>query len=129
FVRQQNPEVKDNDFHLVFPRSKTYIKQHQPLEQSREAKISTDVLAAIIDAIALDVAAYYEAKRTYIDPIDNRREYQARFARERYRKAKLGLPTQIGRTTLVKDLLGRAIKGQAVILAVFGGGGRAGVWH
>jgi integrase len=118
FVRRQNPEVKDNDFHLVFPRSKTHTKQHQPLEQAREAKISTDVLAAIIDAIALDVAAYYEAKRTYIDPIDNQREYQARFARERYRKAKLGLPTQIGRTTIVTDLLGRAIKGQAVILAI-----------
>lgn len=118
FVRQQNPEIKDNDFHLVFPLSKTYTKQYQPLEQAREAKISTDVLAAIIDAIAADVAAYYEAKRTYIDPIDNRKEYQARFARDRYQKAKLGLPIQLGRTPRLKELLGRAIKGQAVILAI-----------
>lgn len=118
FVRQQHPEIEGNDFHLVFPRSKTQTKQHQPLEQALEAKISTDVLAAVIDAVASDVAAYHEAKRTYIDSIDNQKEYRARFDRERYRKAKLGLPTQIERTTLVKDLLGRAIKGQAVILAI-----------
>ena len=118
FVRQQHPEVKENDFQLVFPRPKVHTEQHQPLAQAQEAKIATDVLAAVIDACTSDVAAYYEAKRNYIDPIDNKREYNAQFARDRSRKAALGLPLQLGRTPRLKELLGRAIKGQAVILAI-----------
>lgn len=117
FVRQQHPKLNGNGFEVLFPQHKTKKAQPLPLEQPLEALIATDRLALIVDACMSDVQAYLEAKRNYIDPIEHYHEYNNRRWREYYRRLKEG--KVIKRNTLrLVDLLGRAIKGQAVILGI-----------
>jgi hypothetical protein len=118
FVRRLHPEVKENDFKVTFPKEKTFSDQHRPLELSQSARIGTEVLAKIIDGCTTDTAEYFKALEDYIDPIERRREYDARWKRRRYSKEKQGLPLLLGHVPRLKELLGRAIKAQAVILAV-----------
>ena len=118
FVRQQHPKLTGNDFNIEFPKSKTETAQYQPSEQALEAVIATERLALIIDACSSDVQAYNEYMRTYIDPIENKHEYQNRQYHERSRRLKEGLSTKTGINLKLNHLLGRAIKGQAVILEI-----------
>jgi hypothetical protein len=117
FVRQQHPEVKDNDFKIDFPSSKTFMPQHQPLEKARSAKIEGERLTMIVDACTADVNAYRKAKENYIDPSENKAAYQAKFDHERYHRRKQGLPP-MKRGPNLSQLLGRAIKAQATILSI-----------
>lgn len=117
FVRQQHPEVKDNDFKIAFPGSKTFMPQHQPLEKARDAKIETERLTMIVDACTADVNAYRKAKENYIDPSDDMAAYRARIDRERNLRKKRGEPAMKPGPKL-PHLLGRAIKAQATILSI-----------
>lgn len=117
FVREQHPEVKDNDFKVEFPSSKTSRPEHQPLEKAQEAKIETDRLTRIIDACTADLKAYRDAKESYIDRSKNIRAYWARYARELRQRKKMGTPLRKSGPNLSQSL-GRAIKGQATILAI-----------
>lgn len=119
FVRGQYPEV-ENNFTLVFPRAKTRLPDREPLEQAQSKRVPTEVLAAVIDGCAADLNAYLDAKSNYIDStgsIEERRAYQRQYAREWHRKHKLGIPKSPPGPKLWQ-LLGRAIKAQALILAV-----------
>lgn len=121
FVRQQYTGGEQNSFMLVFPKSKTLQLQPSPLEQAQQKKISTSILSKLIDACAADLNAYFEAKRTYIDQNESseqRREYQNRYARERHKRLKEGLAAPLGYKLRMVQLHARAIKAQALILAI-----------
>jgi len=117
FVRQQHPDVKGNDFIINFPISKTAKTEYRPLEKAQDAKIDAQRLTMIIDACTSDVKAYLEGKQDYIDPSENIAAYRARIDRERNMRKRKGLPP-VKRQTPLPHLFSRAIKAQAVILAV-----------
>jgi site-specific recombinase XerD len=117
FVRQQHPEDKENDFRVDFPLSKTFMPQHRPLEQSSEARIDAGRLAKIIDACTTDLQVYQDASDGYIDPSDDYAAYKAKSDRGCYLRRKHNSP-HIDRGPTMPFLLGRAIKAQAVILAI-----------
>jgi integrase len=118
YVRHLHPELSGCDFRIILPKDMSKRETHKPLEQIREARIPTDVLAAIIDACAVEVEAYYSAKRDYVDGYEDRKEYRRRWELRR----KAGLKRNPGypgsHNAHFKDLLTRAIKSQAVILAI-----------
>jgi integrase len=116
FVREQHPEVTNCDFKVRFPKVKTRITAYLPLEQSQEANIGVDVLAMIIDACVSDTKSYYDALENYIDPSEQPQQYGAAYARRRYWEKKLGLSRPRSKPRL-RELLTRAVKAQAVILA------------
>jgi hypothetical protein len=117
FVREQHPEVTDNDFVITFPISEVFIEQHRPLEKSASARITTDRLRMIIDACVEDTRIYLEAKKDYVDLKEFPREY----AHQHHLKKKAGIYPKPQRTAVVKDLHRRAIKAQATILAICAG--------
>lgn len=117
FVRQQHPEVTNNDFVVRFPKDQTWMRQHRPLEQLQEARIEREVFAGIIDACIADTQAYFGSLATYIDPVENWKEYQKHYDSERYKRLKQGLPPKLGNRPRQVQLLSRAIKAQATILA------------
>ncbi len=114
FIRQLHPEVKDNDFRIELPKAQTLVSQYQPLEQNEGARVPTDVLAQVIDACTTDTNAYFEAIKDYVDVVDNPREYFRQYTR----KKKQGLFPRPKRMPVVRHLLSRAVKAQAVILAI-----------
>lgn len=119
FVRQQHPEI-DNRFELIFPKDKTLLANLEPLEQAESKRISTEILAAIIDACVADLNAYLKAKSTYVDSLESaekRREYQRLYARARRARVMMNTPKQPYALRVVQ-LLSRAIKAQALILAI-----------
>lgn len=121
FVRQQHPDGNKNNFKLTFPKTKTRSLDPQPLEQAQEKSLSTEVLSAIIDACTADLNAYYKAKLTYIDQGESRekyRAYQRRRYHERRKKIRDGSAQRLGYTLRMVQLHSRAIKGQALILAL-----------
>jgi hypothetical protein len=117
FVRQIHPEVTTNDFQVVLPRTRAKDARDKPLGKSQEDIVETEVSAKIIDACLSDLQIYRDHMRTYIDSVDNNAEYQRRAHRERRGRKSGDSDTK---RPLVKaiDLLGRAIKGQALILAL-----------
>lgn len=120
FIRQQYPSIRNN-FKLIFPKDKTFIPEPHPLEQSRAKKVPTDVLTAIIDACIADTKSYEEARRDYIDSgqsQETRREYQRRKTRESHKRKKADPASKHTRVTSLIQLHSRAIKAQAVILAI-----------
>lgn len=116
FVRNQYPSESGNNFRLFFPKKYTQVVGNDPLEVPESAVISTDRVAQIIDACAADLKAYLEAKAVYIDKEVNPNEYYKRRCRER--KLEQELPPRQGRPPTLIVLFSRAIKAQAVILAI-----------
>jgi integrase len=118
FVRSQHPEEKNNDFRIVFPKSMVQVDEKTPLGLSPSSTLSIDTQAAIIDACVAEVDAYQEAKKTYIDSIEDPRTFQRLYARGRRERQRQGLPTKIGQKPKLRELLSRAVKAQAVILGI-----------
>lgn len=118
FVRHQYLSETGNNFRLFFPKKHTQLPQHDPLNVPDAAIVSTDQVAQIIDACASDLKAYLEAKATYINQDVSRREYNRWWRHEQERRLKQGLSPKLGRTPRFKELHSRAIKAQAVILAI-----------
>jgi hypothetical protein len=127
FVRRQHPEVKGNNFIVVFPKQMTSRERDKPLEQSQEARISTDVLAAIVDACTADLKAYYDAKANYLPPLSP--EYQRRWRSQQ--RLKRGQRVRMRSKTVVRvdHYHARAIKAQAVILAICVGRRASAICH
>lgn len=121
FVRHLYPEGKTNNFKLIFPISKTAGTGPLPLEQAQEKRIPTNILSKIIDACTADLNAYYAAKERYIDQQENAekcREYQRRYYHERRKGLEAGTFQKLGYTPRIVQLLSKAIRAQATILAV-----------
>lgn len=121
FLRQHHSTVTRDNFKLVFPKDKTFIQQHEPLEQSQAKKVPTDVLTAIIDACIADTLSYEEAKRTHIDRYESpekQREYWRHKARELYKRKKAAPASKPAWVPRLMHLHWRAIKAQAVILSI-----------
>lgn len=121
FVRQRHPGI-DNRFELVFPRDKTHLPNFEPLEQAESKRISSQILAEIIDACVADLNAYLTEKKKFkhtdsLESVEKRREYWRIKARERKVRIKANIPKEQWAPRLVQ-LLGRAIKAQALILAI-----------
>lgn len=117
FVQRRHPEATELDFKVEFPRVKTLMPEYLPLEKSKDAKIEATRLAMIIDACTADVRSYMEAKEGYLDPLEDPAAYRAKSDRARYLRKKQGLPPVTRRPPL-QCLLARAVKAQAVILAI-----------
>jgi hypothetical protein len=118
FVRSQHPEEKGNDFKISFPKSAVQVVEKMPLGVPLSNTLSTEIQAAIIDACVAEVDAYYEAKKTYIDSIEDPRTFQRIYARGRREMLRQGQPTRVGHKPALKYLLSRAIKAQAIILEI-----------
>jgi site-specific recombinase XerD len=121
FLRQRYPDNTRHALKLVFPKDKTHNPAPQPFEQSQAKRVPAEVLAAIIDACTADTKAYEEAKRNYIDRAESpekEREYQRLMARGRRERKKAGLTDKPAWVLRLIHLHGRAIKAQALILAI-----------
>lgn len=118
FVRQVHPEVTTNDFQVILPQNRAKDARHKPLGKSKADIIETEICAKIIDACLSDLQVYRDCMRTYVDQIDNNAEYQRRYQQERQRRLKEADSATKRPLVRAKDLLSRAIKGQALILAV-----------
>lgn len=122
FVRQLYPEVKTNDFAINTSRRRAEARGNQPLGQSPEKKISTEILSAVINACNADLEAYLEAKRnyTYPDKYESPKEYQNAIRRSYKNRRKQGIPPQNHNEQVPKliELLGRAIKAQVIKLSI-----------
>jgi integrase len=101
FVRQKHPEVRDNNFQVVLPR--VGAKKRGAREQGQI--IDTNTEALIIDGCLSDLREYQQAKSAYIDYRKHWTEYS---------------PGQVPkrRKITLRELYRRAIKGQAIILAI-----------
>jgi hypothetical protein len=112
FIRQKNPEVRDNNFQIVLPRQNT-----KDTDYKRQGEIvDTEIQAKIINACLLDLQKYRVAKSTYIYSLEHRTECERR-RKQRLRKYPPGEAPKLLHETL-NDLHRRAIKGQAVILEI-----------
>jgi len=118
FVRQQHPQEKGNDFVIDIPSRKRPRCDYKPLEQSQNNKISTEVLAALIDACEQELNSYLTALRNwpYPDPTEFPKEYSQAACRRYKQRKRLGLPGGQGLT--LRELLSRAIKAQVVKLMI-----------
>jgi hypothetical protein len=92
FVRRLHPKEVRNDFSLVLPRDLLKISPETRLQNARKRLIPTEVGSQIINACLSDVQAYYHAKESYIGPAEDR-------------------------WLIMRNLLSRAVRGAATILA------------
>jgi integrase len=116
FIRQRHPE-KTNNFQIILPKPSTTDSSSKPLTKRGEDIVTTDVCAQIIDACICDLKAYRDYLKTYIDTVDDEKEYNRIYQRNRLRRLSEGtsLSRPVGK---VNHLLGKAIKGQALILMI-----------
>lgn len=119
YVRQIHPEAHGNNFLLQVPARGKDETRFRPLGQSTEKKLSTDVVAAIINACAADIKAYYEARvgYEYSGLVPETKEYQRVANRRCKRRNKAGLKPQ-GHPVKLRWWLSKAIKASAVILMI-----------
>jgi hypothetical protein len=112
FVRQQHPEVLDNDFQIVLPRQSTT----SPDSTQQGEIVETEILSMLIDACLSDLKKYKELKTTYINSRENHTEYM----RRRRARIKEHLPGQVPKQQRQNLTVFQryAILGQAIILAI-----------
>jgi integrase len=118
FVRSRHPEEKKNNFKVFFPKLMVQVDGKTPLGLSASSTLSIETQAAIIDACVAEVDAYHEAKKTYIDSVEDPRTFHRIYARRRGERQRQGLPTKVGQKPKLRELLSRAVKAQAVILGI-----------
>jgi hypothetical protein len=122
FVRQQYPKEKGSDFVIDVPRRKGPGRGSKPRGQSKEKKISTEILTAILDACNEELNSYLTALSNwpYPDPTEFPKEYN-RVTQRRYKQCKkLGLKMREPGDQIPKlrELNRRAIKAQVVKLMI-----------
>jgi len=116
-LRARHPDVTENDFTVQFSKKLlTTRRSYSPLARDEDDVLSTDQKARILEACAEDERAYYDRVATCAAQADQSADgIQSRVARRRRRD---GDRTERRRDPETRVLLSRAIKAQAVKLAV-----------
>jgi integrase len=115
FVRQQNPEEMANDFQVVFSKEMIHVPQFEPFEESRDKVIPTEIQTTLIEACLSDIRTYLNARKIYVDPVENLALYERERSRRRREGEQVNLV--VGHRVSLQHLLGRAVKATALILA------------
>lgn len=120
FVRQHYPKCPDIDFKVQLPRTKTYIFDYMPADVSRKHHIDAGTMAKIVDACAAEVRAYQVFEQGRIDPNDSKAVLaaKAKWRREYDAEIRHGVKRPRCPSQWHSSLLGRAIKAQAVLVAI-----------